>query len=260
MMKNVHDPFATFNLLVTSLPHFQRDLEYFLAHMGDIPIAEWWLDIDEDYFATYIPGWHNLADFLRSDFKPDHRLRIKKVLARLHSACGSNHDMRLIKAVQTLPWQKAGHWKRWKMSKCRFKNKLKQELMDVTDGLSFRQRTAWYKAFRNLYKSDYVSGDAFTIFDKDGWSAMPHGLPSTKELAHTFLLFESSLRHVVHRLGHPQVLTACRSILNGYLPHKLWPFIEPHLHDTLRRALDDPELRMVPDEANPPTALYAGMQ
>jgi len=255
---NVHDSFATFNLLVTSLPHFERDLEYFLAHVGDIPVAEWWLDIDEDYFATYIPGWHNLVDSLRADFKPGHRLRIKKVLSRLHHACGSTHNTRLIKAVQTLPWHKAGHWKRWKKSKCHLKKELKQELMDVTHGLSFRQRNAWFMGFRNLYKSKYIGDDAFTIFDKDG--EMPHGLPSTKELARTFLSFESSLRHVVQRLGRPQVLTACRSILNGYLPHKLWPFIEPHLQDTLRRALDDPELRLVPDPANPPTALYAGME
>jgi len=128
----------------------------------------------------------------------------------------------------------------------------------VTRHLSRRQRKAWDKGIRNLYENDYISGDAFTIFDKDG--EMPYGLPSTKEIAHNLSLLEGSLRHVVQRLGHPQVLTACRSILNGYLPHKLWPFIEPHLQETLRRALGDPELRMVPDATNPSTSLYAGME
>jgi len=255
---DIDDPFATFNLLVTSLPHFYQDLEHFLARSGSIPISEWWLDIDEDYFASYIPGWHNLADFLRADFEAKHVSRIRKVLSRLHNACGENHDSRLIKTVRRLPWQKRGHWKVWQKMKCHLKKDLKHELVDVTRHLSRRQRKAWDKGIRNLYENDYISGDAFTIFDKDG--EMPYGLPSTKEIAHNLSLLEGSLRHVVQRLGHPQVLTACRSILNGYLPHKLWPFIEPHLQETLRRALGDPELRMVPDATNPSTSLYAGME
>jgi len=257
-MKHVRDPFATFNMIVTDLPNFQEDLERFLAHSGTVPISEWWLDVDEDYFASYIPGWHNLADFLRADFKAEDMSRIRSALSRLHKACGDTHDTRLIKTVRRLPWQARGHWKAWRKMKCHLKKGLKQELVDVTRDLSSRQRKAWDKGIRNLYQNDYVSGDAFTIFDKDG--EMPYGLPSTKEIAHTMSLLEGSLRHVVQQLGRPQVLTACRSILNGYLPHKLWPFIEPHLQDTLRRALGDPELRMVPDAANPPISLYAGMQ
>jgi len=257
-MDDVHDPFATFNLIVTDLPHFQHDLEHFLAHSGSTPISEWWLDVDEDYFATYIPGWHNLADFLRADFKTEHVSRIRKVLSRLHNACGEKHEMRLIKTVRRLPWQKHGHWKAWRKMKCHLKKDLRQELVDVTRDLSRRQRKAWDNGIRFLYQNNYISGDAFSIFDKDG--EMPDGLPSTEEIAHTLSLLEGSLRHVVQRLGRPQVLTACRSILNGYLPHKLWPFIEPHLQDTLRRALGDPELRMVPDAANPSTSLYAGME
>jgi len=255
IQKKVRNPFATFNLLVTDLPHFQQDFERFLARSHMIPIAEWWLDVDEDYFATYIPGWHNLVDSLRADFEAEHLLRIRKVLSRLHAACGEKHDLQLIKMVQSLPWQKQGRWKRLK---CHVKKELKQELMYMTSDFSTQQRKAWKKGVRSLYKNDYLGDDVYTIFDADG--GMPEGLPSTKELARTFSLFEGSLQHVVKHVGRPQVLTACRSILNGYLPHKLWPFIEPRLHDALRRILGDPELRMVPDVANPSTKLYAGME
>lgn len=254
---NNRDPFATFNLLVTDLPHFQQDLDHYLARSGSVPISEWWLDIDEDFFATYVPGWHNLENFLRSEFDADHLRSIRKVLSQLHTACGDEKDMALIKRVRKLPWQEWGNWKSWRKLKCKMNKELKDELMDVTGDLSHRQAKAWDKGIRNLYENDYISGDAFYIFSKQ--SEMPHGLPSKKELALTFSAFEGSLRHIVKRLGRPKVRTVCRSILNGYLPHKLWKFIEPKLKQTLRHALDEPKLRMVPDAANPSTKLYSGM-
>lgn len=255
--KALHGPIATFNLLVTDLASFDQGLKRLLSKGGGHSVSEWYLDVDEDYFASYIPGWHSLVDFLRADFSIKRLTRIKKVLSQLHGACGYDHDEGLMRLVRGLPRQ-GNNWLPWKKAACQLPRRLKTALRKETRGFTKRQRTAWTKGFEWLLHSEYGGSDVSQIFEAG--HSMPDRVPSQWELNNVFLEFEAAVSHASDVLGHPQVTTACRSILNGYMPRKMWQHVEPRLQTALRRALRQPRIHHVVDRDNPPTSLYRGMQ
>jgi len=257
-IKALHGPVVTFNLLVTDLPSLEHGLKRLLNRGGEHTVAEWYLDVDEDFFASYIPGWHSLADFLRADFSVKRLKRIKVVLSQLHDACGYQHDELLMKLVRQLP-QRAERWRPWKTkAACQLPKQLKADLRQVTKGFTKRQLKAWKKGFEWLSNSEYGGSDVSQIFETG--RSMPDRVPSERELNSIFLEFEAAVSHVADVLGHPQVITACRSILNGYMPRKMWQHVEPRLQTALRRALRQPHIHHVVDKDDPPTTLYRGME
>jgi len=257
-IKALHGPIATFNFLVTDLPNLEHGLKRLLSRDGGHAVSEWYLDVDEDFFASYIPGWHSLVDFLRADFSIKRLTRIKKVLSQLHGACGMANDERLMNLVRQLP-QRANNWLHWKMKMgCQLPRQLKTGLRQATSGFTKRQLTAWKKGFEWLINSEYGGSDVSQIFETG--HGMPDRVPSEWELSSVFLEFEAAVSHVREVLGPPQVVTACRSILNGYMPKKMWQHVEPRLQTVLRRALHQPRIHHVVDKDNPPTTLYRGME
>eukprot|EP00747_Dinoflagellata_sp_TGD_P194195 gnl/TRDRNA2_/TRDRNA2_61339_c0_seq1.p1 gnl/TRDRNA2_/TRDRNA2_61339_c0~~gnl/TRDRNA2_/TRDRNA2_61339_c0_seq1.p1 ORF type:complete len:600 (-),score=109.44 gnl/TRDRNA2_/TRDRNA2_61339_c0_seq1:65-1726(-) len=241
-------PVALFNLTVTTLGAFSEDLTPVLK--GELP-KEWILDVDEDFFASYAPGWHFLAHFLRG-LSEEQRTNTRTLLTELGEVCKLDDGSEdLMKLMQTLPKRIADDaWDKWDDEglECNLSEDLKKRLASLSTSLTSAQRKHWVKGWKAVRTDEFVS-DADTAFQKDG--TMPEGVPSKEELQGTLENFGGAVRGLREKLGNPCVVTMCRSLLNGYLPKSKWPAIESGVHDVLRRELKSPDLSLAKDARNP---------
>lgn len=261
-------PFATFNLTVTTLDGLAEELEDIVDYAG--AIDTWILDVDQDFFSSHAPGWQFLLRFLK-EFSGAQLQLLRSILPRIETSCvvGDPHDLHggffdlTIQFLEILPDHLETSWQAWKpnlKNLCKFTEAM-GELAEVVDRFTEVQQREWREAWRAL-RTDRFLSDADSVFSPGCTSnasssssrpssAIPEFLPSEATLRLTLGAFEGVVQTLAGRLGMPLVVTLCRSLLNGYLPLELWPRIEPGVHKALSDGLRAPGLTIVPDAVNP---------
>lgn len=247
------DPLATFRLTVATQAFLQRDVEA----LGGVP-DEWVLDVDEDYFASYIPGWHNLVHFLKRDFSDDQLQRIRSTLTEVGDACETDdHGSDFFKLMEKLPaqWNHEEAWSKWEENvDCTPPAELKDHLKKLVKDFTGAQSGSWTKGWQYMRKDTYAGSDTEFIFSSG--CIMPESVPTPEELQEALKDFEGSVKMLTEAWGPPRLVDVCRSVLNGYLPKNIWPSTEAGVKGLLRNALHNEQLPFVPDPGNPPETLY----
>jgi len=270
-MQMADDPIATFNLTVTTEDFFNN---HGLDELELDGVDEWFLDIDEDFFASYHPGWHYLETFL-SGIPEDTLKQIRVALRHLGTSCtesampfhgiehwGDTATAKLWKVLAAVPRCKGDEscveLLKWpeEFKECNTPQSMKKTLATLTAGFTDQHAKLWKEGFRAMGESDaFVDvGERVDVFYEG--CHMPEHVPTSAELASSIEAVKKELQNYVSRFGKPRVLTLARSVLNYFLPKSQWPAIESSVHLLLEEVLGA-EVQLVEDEENPPMKLYS---
>jgi len=228
-------PLATFNLLVTTLSDFVQDLPLILT--GNDKAYEWILDVDEDFFASLMPGWHVFNHYLK-DLSATQMWHVRDFLNQLGQDCftESPDSMQIFEHMLDDGVQRSGI-----SLACNVSAELWQKLSLLRARLSYKEQTQWRNAWHYLISNDHLADGLSVLI---GETEMPEGVPTLPQLQSTLQSFQHSIGMIAKKLGKPKVITLCRSLLNGYLPKRLWPQIEKGVQTALKTAMQVPSLTL----------------